>query len=129
MERNIRVLLGKVGLDSHDRGIKIVARLLRDAGMEVIYIGLRTTVEELVSAAVQEDADVVGLSFLAGDHMILVPKVLTALKEKGKNDALVLVGGIIPKKHIPELLALGVTRVFLPGTSPREIVECIQAHV
>ncbi|MBI5252440.1 MAG: cobalamin B12-binding domain-containing protein [Desulfomonile tiedjei] len=129
VERKIRVLLGKVGLDSHDRGIKIVARFLRDAGMEVIYIGLRTTVKELVSAAVQEDVDVVGLSFLAGDHMILVPKVLTGLKAKGKNDVLVVVGGIIPKKHMPDLLALGVAKVFLPGTPPTEIIECIQAHV
>lgn len=129
MERKIRVVLGKVGLDSHDRGIKIVARFLRDAGMEVIYLGLRTTVEELVSAAVQEDVDVVGLSFLAGDHKILVPKVLTGLKEKGKSDAVVLVGGIIPKKHITDLLALGVTAVFLPGTPPAEIVACIREHV
>ncbi len=129
MERKIRVLLGKVGLDSHDRGIKIVARFLRDAGMEVIYMGLRATAQELVNAAVQEDVDVVGLSFLAGDHMVLVPKVLTGLKEKGKNDAVLLVGGIIPKKHIPDLLALGVTKVFLPGTPPTEIVECIQQHV
>lgn len=129
MERKIRILLGKVGLDSHDRGIKVVARFMRDAGMEVIYLGLRVSVEELVNAAVQEDADVIGLSFLAGDHMVLVPKVLAGLKEKGKGDALMLVGGVIPKKHMPHLLELGVSKVFLPGTFPAEIVEYIQEHV
>lgn len=126
MQRKIRVLLGKVGLDSHDRGIKIVARLLRDAGMEVIYTGLRSTADEVVVSALQEDVDVVGLSFLAGDHMVLIPKVLAGLKEKGKDDVLVLVGGIIPKKHVRELMKLGVGRVFLPGTSPKEIINCIR---
>jgi len=126
MERKIRVLLAKVGLDAHDRGVKIVARFLRDAGMEVIYTGLRSTADEVVNTALQEDVDVVGLSFLAGDHMVLIPKVLAGLKEKGKDDVLVLVGGIIPKKHVPDLLKAGVNRVFLPGTPPKEIIACIQ---
>src|SRR5271157_3450847 len=126
MERKIRVLLAKIGLDCHDRGVKIVARFLRDAGMEVIYTGLRTTAAEVANAALQEDVDVVGLSFLAGDHMVLVPKVMDGLKEKGKEDVLVLVGGIIPKKHVPELMKLGVSNVFLPGTSPKEIIAYIR---
>jgi len=126
MQGKIRVLLAKVGLDAHDRGVRIVARFLRDAGMEVIYTGLRSTADEVVNTALQEDVDVVGLSFLAGDHMVLTPKVLAGLKEQGKDDVLVLVGGIIPKKHVPELTKLGVDKVFLPGTTPEEIITCIQ---
>lgn len=126
MERKIRVLLAKIGLDGHDRGVKTVARFLRDAGMEVIYTGLRATAAEIANAALKEDVDVVGLSFLAGDHMVLVPKVMDGLKDRGKDDVLVLVGGIIPKKHVPELMKLGVGNVFLPGTPPEEIIAYIQ---
>jgi methylmalonyl-CoA mutase C-terminal domain/subunit len=107
-KRTIRVLIAKVGLDGHDRGAKIVARTLRDSGMEVIYTGLRQSVDQVVSAAVQEDVDVVGLSFLAGDHLILVPKVIQGLKEMGRGDAAVVVGGIILKRHVPDLNNMGV---------------------
>lgn len=127
--RKIRVLMAKVGLDGHDRGAKLVARTLRDAGMEVIYTGIRQTVDQVVSAAIQEDVDVVGLSFLAGDHMVLVPKVIRGLKEKGKGDALVLVGGIILKRQVSDLEAMGVRKVFLPGTPPANIAAYIQESV
>jgi len=128
-KRKIRVLVAKVGLDGHDRGAKIVARSLRDSGMEVIYTGLRQRVEQVVNAAVQEDADVLGLSFLSGDHMVLVPKVMQGLKEKGKVDILVIAGGIISKSQIPELTNMGVHRVFLPGTDPDEIVQYINKFI
>ncbi len=128
-KRKTRVLIAKAGLDGHDRGAKIVARTLKDAGMEVIYTGLRQSVAQVVSAAVQEDVDVVGLSFLAGDHLVLLPKILQGLKEQGKEDVIILVGGIILRRHVPQLEALGVNRVFLPGTSPEEIVRHIQASV
>lgn len=128
-QRKIRVLIAKVGLDGHDRGAKVVARFLRDAGMEVIYTGLRQTVEQVVNATLQEDAHVLGLSFLAGDHMVLVPKLMKALKEKGGNDVMVIAGGIILKKEIPELMNMGVRRVFLPGTDPDEIVNYIRENV
>jgi len=124
-QRKIRALIGKVGLDGHDRGAKIVARALKDAGVEVVYTGLRQTVDQIVSAAVQEDADVLGLSFLSGDHMVLMPKVMKALKEKGGQDIVVLVGGIILKRQIQSLLDMGVRKVFLPGTPPAEIVEYV----
>jgi len=123
--RKKRVLIAKVGLDGHDRGAKILARTLRDAGMEVIYTGIRQTVDQVVNAALQEDVDVVGLSFLAGDHMVLVPKVIKGLREKGKGDAMVLVGGVILKRQIPAILEMGVRRVFLPGTPPAEIADFI----
>ncbi len=125
--RAIRVLLAKVGLDGHDRGIKTVARYLADAGMEVIFTGLRSTVEQVAEAAVQEDVDVVGLSFLAGDHMILAPKVIDALKQRGMK-ALVLLGGIILERDIPVLERMGVDRIFLPGTPPDQIVQFIQRN-
>lgn len=125
----IRVLIAKVGLDGHDRGAKIVARSLMDAGMEVIYTGLRQTVGNIVTAAVQEDVDVVGLSFLSGDHMILVPKVMQTLKDKGLNDIMVLAGGIILKRQIPELKKMGVQEVFLPGTPPAEIASYIHKNL
>jgi len=128
-KRKIRVLVAKVGLDGHDRGAKIVARSLRDSGMEVIYTGLRQRVEQVVNAAVQEDANVLGLSFLSGDHMVLVPKVMQGLKEKGKEDILVIAGGIILKSQIPELTRMGVHRVFLSGTDPDEIVRYINENV
>lgn len=127
-QRTIRILIAKAGLDGHDRGAKVVARFLRDAGMEVIYTGLRQTVDQVVNAALQEDVDVLGLSFLAGDHMVLVPKVIQALREKGRDDILVLVGGIILKKQIPELMKMGVHGVFLPGTDPDEIIEYIREN-
>ncbi|MFC1868496.1 cobalamin B12-binding domain-containing protein [Thermodesulfobacteriota bacterium] len=127
--RKIRVLMAKVGLDGHDRGIKIVARSLRDSGMEVIYTGLRQSVDQVINAAVQEDADVLGLSFLSGDHMVLIPKVMMGLKEKGKEDILVVAGGIILKSQVKELLEMGVHKVFPPGTDPDDIVQFITGNV
>ena len=128
-KRKIRVLIAKAGLDGHDRGAKIVARTLKDAGMEVIYTGLRQSVDQVVSAAVQEDVDVVGLSFLSGDHLVLLPKIVQGLKQQGKGDVTILAGGIILRRHIPDLEELGVNRVFLPGTSPEEIVGYIEENV
>ncbi len=125
----IRVLIAKVGLDGHDRGAKIVARSLMDAGMEVIYTGLRQTAEQIATAAVQEDVDVVGLSFLAGDHMVLVPKVMQTLREKGLENILVIAGGIILKHQIPQLKKMSVQEVFLPGTPPAEIASYIQENL
>jgi methylmalonyl-CoA mutase C-terminal domain/subunit len=127
-KRKIRVLIAKVGLDGHDRGAKFVAHELRNAGMEVIYTGIRQTMDQVVNAAVQEAVDVVGLSFLSGDHMVMVPKVVQRLRQKGREDVTLLVGGIILKKQIPQLLAMGVHRVFLPGTPPDEIVKYILAN-
>ena len=127
-KRKIRVLIAKVGLDGHDRGAKIVAHHLMNAGMEVIYTGLRQTVGQVVNAALQEDVDVLGLSFLSGDHMVLVPKIMQGLKEKGKGDLTVLVGGIILKRQISDLEKLGVQKVFLPGTPPAEIGEYIKEN-
>ena len=125
-KRKIRVLITKVGLDGHDRGAKLVARALRDAGMEVIYTGIRQTVESTVTAALEEDVDVLGLSFLSGDHMTLVPKVLNLLRKSGRGDIPVVVGGIILNHPIPDLMKLGVKRVFLPGTPLDEIADYIQ---
>jgi len=127
--RRIRVLLAKVGLDGHDRGVKTVARFLADAGMEVIFTGLRSTPEQVVEAAVQEDVDVVGLSFLAGDHMVLAPKVIDGLRRRGLGEVRVLLGGIILKRDIPALEALGVSKVFLPGTPPEQIVQFISGSI
>ena len=124
-----RALIAKVGLDSHDRGAKIVARTLRDAGLEVIYTGIRQSVDQVIRAVVQEDVDLLGLSFLAGDHMVLVPKVIEGLKEKGRADIPVMVGGIILKHQVQELVKMGVKKVFLPGTSLKEIVNYIQENV
>lgn len=123
------MLLAKVGLDGHDRGIKTVARFLADAGMEVIFTGLRSTPQQVVEAAVQEDIDVVGLSFLAGDHMILAPKVIDGLRQRGLGKAMVLLGGIIDKRDIAVLEAMGVAQVFLPGTPPVQIVQFIEGRV
>jgi methylmalonyl-CoA mutase C-terminal domain/subunit len=128
-KEKIRVLIAKVGLDGHDRGAKIVARSLMDAGMEVVYTGLRQTAEQIATAAVQEDVDVVGLSYLAGDHMVLVPKVLQTLREKGLEKVMVIAGGIILKHQIPELKKMGVKEVFLPGTPPAEIASYIQKNL
>ena len=127
--RKIRVLIAKVGLDGHDRGAKIVARSLMDAGMEVIYTGLRQTAEQIVTAAAQEDVDVLGLSFLSGDHMVLVPKVMQALRKNGQENIMVIAGGIILKHQIPQLKKMGVQEVFLPGTPPAEIASYIQQNL
>ena len=127
--QKIRVLIAKVGLDGHDRGAKIVARSLMDAGMEVIYTGLRQTAEHIATAAAQEDVDVVGLSFLSGDHMVLVPKVMQALKEKGLENIMVIAGGIILKHQILQLKTMGVQQVFLPGTPPAEIASYIRENL
>ncbi|MFQ5905538.1 MAG: cobalamin B12-binding domain-containing protein [bacterium] len=123
----IRVLVAKPGLDGHDRGAKVVARALRDAGMEVIYTGLHQTPEMIVEAAIQEDVDVVGLSILSGAHMTLFPKVLKLLKEKGAGDILLTGGGIIPREDAEKLYKMGVGRLFGPGTHSTEIVEYIES--
>ena len=128
-DRKIRVLLAKVGLDGHDRGIKTVARFLVDAGMEVIFTGLRATPEQVADAAAQEDVDVVGLSFLAGDHMILAPRVVDGLRKRGMDKVLVLLGGIILNRDVPVLKEAGVDEVFLPGTPPDRIVKFIQTNL
>jgi methylmalonyl-CoA mutase, C-terminal domain len=127
--QKIRVVIAKPGLDGHDRGAKVIARALRDAGMEVIYTGLRQTPEQIVGAALQEDADVIGLSILSGAHMHICPRVMELLKEKGLEDVLVVIGGIIPDVDIPKLQAIGVRGIFLPGSPMREIVEFINANV
>ncbi len=125
----IRVVIAKPGLDGHDRGAKVIARALRDAGMEVIYTGLRQTPEQIVGAALQEDADVIGLSILSGAHNHICPRVMELLKEKGLEDVLVVVGGIIPDVDIHTLQAIGITGIFLPGTPMQEIVDFISGHV
>lgn len=127
MQHPIRVLVAKVGLDSHDRGAKVIATALRDAGMEVIYTGLYQTPEMVVSAAVQEDVDVVGISSLAGAHMTIFPRILALLKKQGAEDIPVVGGGIIPDEDIETLTRAGVRRIFTPGTSMREIVEHIRS--
>jgi len=127
--RKIRVVIAKPGLDGHDRGAKVIARALRDAGMEVIYTGLRQTPEQVASAALQEDADVVGLSILSGAHMHICPRLMQLLRDKGMDDVLVVVGGIIPDVDIPRLREMGVKGIFLPGTPMREIIEFITANV
>ena len=129
MEKKIRVLIAKPGLDGHDRGAKVVARALRDAGMEVIYTGLRQTPEMIAEAALQEDVDAVGLSILSGAHMTLVPRILELLKRKGLDDVLVFVGGIIPDEDVAPLQAIGVSGVFGPGANTLEIAEFIRAQV
>jgi methylmalonyl-CoA mutase C-terminal domain/subunit len=129
MEKKIRVLVAKPGLDGHDRGAKIVARALRDAGMEVIYSGLHQTAEMIVETAVQEDVDVIGLSLLSGAHMTLFRDVTKLLKEKGMGDVLVVGGGIIPEEDVPALKKAGIAGVFGPGTTCEEIVEFIKKNV
>jgi methylmalonyl-CoA mutase C-terminal domain/subunit len=128
-ERKIRVLVAKPGLDGHDRGAKVVARALRDAGMEVIYTGLRQTPEMIAEAALQEDVDAVGLSILSGAHMALVPRVLELLRRNGQDKVCVFVGGIIPESDIPVLLEMGVSAVYGPGAVTGKIAEDIQAAV
>ena len=124
--RKIRVLIAKPGLDGHDRGAKVVARGLRDAGMEVIYLGLRLTPEQIAEAAIQEDVDVVGLDCLSGAHMALFPKTVTLIRQEGGKDILVIGGGIIPKKDIPKLKQAGIAQIFGPGTPLDEIVRFIE---
>jgi methylmalonyl-CoA mutase C-terminal domain/subunit len=128
-EKKIRVLATKPGLDGHDRGIKVVASALMDAGMEVIYTGLRQTPRQIVEAAIQEDADVIAMSILSGAHDYLFPKVMELLKEKGVEDVLVLGGGIIPDEDIPELKACGISQIFGPGTNTQDIINYIKTHV
>ena len=125
----IRVVVAKPGLDGHDRGAKVVARALRDAGMEVIYTGLHQTPEQIVETAVQEDADCVGLSVLSGAHMALFPRVIELLKERDAADIVVFGGGIIPAADIPELEAIGVAKIFTPGATTTEIIEWVRTHV
>ena len=127
--RKLRVVIAKPGLDGHDRGAKVIARALRDAGMEVIYTGLRQTPEQIVSAALQEDADVIGLSILSGAHNHIAPRLMELLGQKGLEDVLVVIGGIIPDVDIPKLKAIGVKGVFLPGTPMQEIIDFINANV
>ena len=127
--RKLRVVIAKPGLDGHDRGAKVIARALRDAGMEVIYTGLRQTPEQIASAALQEDADVIGLSILSGAHNHIAPRLMTLLKDKGLDDVLVVIGGIIPEVDIPNLKAIGVKGIFLPGTPMQDIVTFIATHV
>ncbi len=124
----IRVVIAKPGLDGHDRGAKVIARALRDAGMEVIYTGLRQTPEQIVGAALQEDADVIGLSILSGAHMHICPRVMELLRDKGLDDVLVVVGGIIPDVDIPRLNEIGIRGIFLPGTPMQEIVDFIAGN-
>jgi methylmalonyl-CoA mutase C-terminal domain/subunit len=128
-QKKIRVVVAKPGLDGHDRGAKIIARALRDAGMEVIYTGLHQTPEQIVETVIQEDADAVGLSILSGAHMTLVPKVVELLREQDIDDVLVTVGGTIPADDIPELKSLGVAEVFTPGAPTQDIIDFIQQSV
>ncbi|HEX9960537.1 MAG TPA: cobalamin B12-binding domain-containing protein [Pyrinomonadaceae bacterium] len=128
-ERKIRVLVAKPGLDGHDRGAKVIARALRDAGMEVIYTGLRQTPEMIASAALQEDVDAVGISILSGAHNTLCPRIVNLLRENGMDDTLVLVGGIVPQEDISVLKANGISEVFPPGTSTEDIVKFLRENV
>ncbi len=127
--RKIRVVVAKPGLDGHDRGAKIIARALRDAGMEVIYTGLHQTPEQIVATVIQEDADAIGLSILSGAHMTLVPKIAKLLAEQGVDDVVITVGGTIPADDIPELKQLGVAEVFTPGSSTDDIIDFIRSAV
>ena len=129
MDRKIRVLIAKPGLDGHDRGAKLIARALRDAGMEVIYTGLRQTPQMITTAALQEDVDIVGLSILSGAHMTLVPRIMESLKEAGLGDVAVLVGGIVPEDDWPALKEMGVRAVSGPGTTTQQVIEDVQRLV
>jgi methylmalonyl-CoA mutase C-terminal domain/subunit len=128
-QRKIRVLIAKPGLDSHDRGAKIIARALRDAGMEVIYTGLKQTPEQIVETALQEDVDVIGLSILSGAHKTLFPNIIDLLKQKGLTDVLVVAGGIIPEEDVPEMKKLGIKEIFGPGTRTDKIVQFVLENV
>lgn len=129
MDRPIRVLVAKPGLDGHDRGAKVVARALRDAGMEVIYTGLRQTPEQIVEAAIQEDVDCVAMSILSGAHNTLFPKVVNLLREKGADDILVVGGGVIPDEDLPKLKEAGISEIFTPGTPTQVTVDYIREHI
>ncbi|ACP34230.1 cobalamin B12-binding domain protein [Sulfolobus islandicus Y.G.57.14] len=124
--KRIKVIVAKLGLDGHDRGAKVVARALKDAGMEVVYTGLRQTPEQIVKAALQEDADVIGISILSGAHLELIPKVIEIMRQNGLNDVGLIVGGVIPPDDIKKLKDMGVDEVFLPGSSLKEIVEKVK---
>ena len=126
MSSPIRVLLAKVGLDGHDRGVKVVARTLRDAGMDVIYTGLHRTPEEVVHSAIQEDVDVLGISLLSGAHMTICPKIMKLLKDQGAEDTIVVVGGVVPDEDVAPLKAMGVKELLLQDTPPKQIVETLQ---
>ena len=128
MTQKIRVVIGKPGLDGHDRGAKVIARALRDAGMEVIYTGLRQTPEQIVAATLQEDADVIGLSILSGAHNSICERLMGQLREQGLEDVLVILGGIIPDADLPALKALGIAAVFRPGTPMQEIIDFISSR-
>jgi methylmalonyl-CoA mutase C-terminal domain/subunit len=128
MNEKIRVLVAKPGLDGHDRGAKVIARAFRDAGFEVIYTGLRQTPEQIVNAALQEDADVVGLSVLSGAHMTLCPRITELMKKEGLNDVMVVVGGIIPDQDVPKLKQCGVAEIFQPGASTQDIVDYVRKN-
>jgi methylmalonyl-CoA mutase C-terminal domain/subunit len=128
-KRKIRVVVAKPGLDGHDRGAKIIARALRDAGMEVIYTGLHQTPEQIVETVIQEDADAVGLSILSGAHMTLIPRILEGLKERDADDVVVIAGGTIPGDDIPELKRLGVAEIFTPGAATQEIIDFVRNAV
>ena len=128
-DKKIRVLIAKPGLDGHDRGAKVIARALRDAGMEVIYTGIRQTPEMIAEAALQEDVDVIGLSILSGAHMALFPRIVSLLRENGLDDVLVVAGGIIPDEDVPALNEMGIQGVFGPGTPTDEIVDFIREQV
>jgi methylmalonyl-CoA mutase C-terminal domain/subunit len=129
LERKIRVLIAKPGLDGHDRGVKVLSRGLRDAGIEVIYLGLRLTPEQIAEAAIQEDVDVVGLSCLSGAHMTLFPKTVNLTRAKGGKDILFIGGGIVPKKDVPKLKEAGVAQIFGPGTPIKEIADFIRKNL
>jgi len=129
MEKRIRILVAKPGLDGHDRGAKVVAQALRDAGMEVIYTGLHQTVDQIVNTAIQEDVDVIGLSIMSGAHLPICEKLIKKMKEKGIEDVLVVVGGVIPKKDIPALQRLGIEGIFPGGTPFEQSIRWIQEHV
>ena len=128
-DRKIRVLIAKPGLDGHDRGAKIIARALRDAGMEVIYTGLRQTPEQIVAAAVQEDVDAIGLSILSGAHNVLFPEIMRLLNDESASDIVVFAGGIIPEKDIPKMKEIGIREIFLPGTPTATAVDAIRRAV
>lgn len=129
MDKKIRILIGKPGLDGHDRGVKVVAAALRDSGIEVIYTGLHQTCESIVEAAIQEDVDIIGLSILSGAHMTIFPKVLNLLKQKEAEDIIVIGGGIIPEEDIKKLNEMGVKKLFTPGTSTKEIIKYVKSIV
>lgn len=129
MDRAYRILIAKPGLDGHDRGAKVIARALRDAGMEVIYLGLRQTPEMIIEAALQEDADAVGLSILSGAHMTLLPRVVELLKQNGMDDVMVFAGGIIPDEDVPVLNELGVRGIFGPGTNTNDVIDFVRVQL